>query len=78
MSDDERVVLARALLDNPLIALLLDEMEMVAINQCINAAPQDHESRAAQAAEARAIRNFRRKLALALEDARAGERRAPV
>lgn len=78
MTNDERAALARSILDNPLTAVLLDEMEISAINLCVNARPQDHDGRAAYAAEVRAIRDFRRKLNLALEEAKAGAKRAPA
>ncbi|MCA1491844.1 hypothetical protein I6F11_13025 [Ensifer sp. NBAIM29] len=62
MNSDEKTEAARALLDNPMFNLLMDELEAAAINGCVNARLSDHESRAAFAAEARAIRNFRGKL----------------
>lgn len=69
MSPDERRGLARSLLDNPLTEILLGELEASAINQCINAPFTDHETRAAFAAEARAIRSFRSKLNLSIQEA---------
>jgi Mg-chelatase subunit ChlI len=75
---DERTAAARALLDNPLFERLMDELEAAAINGCVNAKLTDHETRAAFAAEARAIRNFRGKLRFLREQARAGGTGAPA
>lgn len=55
----------------PYFTELWDEFERVAINTCINADPLDHETRAAYAAEARAIRKFRSKLNRVLVEAKA-------
>uniref|UniRef100_UPI003F499AE7 hypothetical protein n=1 Tax=Ensifer adhaerens TaxID=106592 RepID=UPI003F499AE7 len=62
MKQQEKQAAARAMLDNPLFHLVMDDLEAAAINGCINAPVTDNESRAAFAAEARAIRNFRSKL----------------
>lgn len=78
MRDAEKISLARALRDNPLFTLLLDEIETAAINACVNAKATDHEARAAHAAEVRAIRNLRSKLNHLSEEAKAGANRAPA
>ncbi|WP_085033929.1 hypothetical protein [Ensifer aridi] len=62
MRQEDKAAGARVLLDMPLFHLLMDELEMSAVNGCINAKITDHETRAAFAAEARAIRNFRGKI----------------
>lgn len=68
MTPQERAGLARSILDNPLFADVLDALERSAIDRCINAPHTDHETRAAFAAEARAIRAFRANLEAALRD----------
>jgi len=69
MTPEEKRAAAKAMLDNPLFHLVMDDLEAAAINGCISAKNTDHETRAAFAAEARAIRNFRSKLKfLAAED----------
>ncbi|OCP36743.1 hypothetical protein [Ensifer sp. LC163] len=62
MKPDEKRAAARAMLDNPLFHLVMDDLEASAINGCIAAPLKDDEARAAYAAEARAVRNFRSKL----------------
>lgn len=78
MNSDERIATARALLDNPLFERLMDELEAAAINGCINAKLIDHETRAAFAAEARAIRNLRGKLKFLIEKAKPEGTGAPA
>ncbi|MDK1373358.1 MULTISPECIES: hypothetical protein [unclassified Sinorhizobium] len=78
MKPEERTAAARALIDNPLFDRLMDELEAAAINGCVNAKITDHESRAAFAAEARAIRNFRGKLKFLTEQARTEGTSAPA
>ncbi|OOG65857.1 hypothetical protein BLJAPNOD_02363 [Ensifer sp. M14] len=79
MNSGEKSAAARALLDNPLYHLVMDELEMVAINGCINAPLVDDETRAAFAAEVRAIRKFRGKLKfLAEEQANTDGKGAPA
>lgn len=78
MRPEEKVACARAMLDNPLFALLMDEMEKSAVDQCVNAKPIDHETRAAMAAEVRAIRKFRQKMVSLVEEAQAGNIGAPA
>jgi len=78
MTPTEKTAAARALLDMPLFHLLMDELEMAAVNGCINAPITDHETRAAFAAEARAIRNFRSKLKFLTEQAKADGKGAPA
>ncbi|WP_337267502.1 hypothetical protein [Oryzifoliimicrobium ureilyticus] len=78
MRQEEKLAGARLLLDSAVAGLLLDEMEAAAINQCIQARPEDDATRAAFAAEARAIRTFRRKLALMAEDVAQGQAGAPA
>jgi hypothetical protein len=78
MKSDERTAAARSLLDSPLFERLMDELEAAAINGCLNARLTDHEARAAFAAEARAIRNFRSKLKFLTEQAKAEGTGAPA
>ncbi len=78
MTPEQKVAAARDLQENPLYALLMDELEMSAINACVNAKPVEHDERAAAAAEVRAIRNFRRKLNLLTEEAKADAKGAPA
>jgi hypothetical protein len=78
MKPEDTQATARALLDNPLFERLMDELEMAAINGCINAKLTDHETRAAFTAEARAIRNFRGKLKFLMEQAKAEGTGAPA
>jgi Mg-chelatase subunit ChlI len=78
MKSEDKIAAARALLDNPLFDRLMDELEAAAINGCINAKLTDHDTRAAFAAEARAIRNFHGKLRFLAEHATAEGTNAPV
>lgn len=59
MTPDEKQRAAQAIISAPLFNMLWDDLEASAINRCINAKPEDHETRSVMAAEARAIRNFR-------------------
>lgn len=68
MNKEDKQAAARVLMDMPLVTLLLDELEMSAVNGCINAQITDHEARAAFAAEARAVRNFRSKIQFLSQD----------
>ncbi|ASY56987.1 MULTISPECIES: hypothetical protein [Sinorhizobium] len=78
MKAEEKKAAARALLDNPLFERLMEELEAAAINGCINANLTDHEARAAFAAEARAVRNFRARLKFFAEQAKSEGMNAPV
>ncbi|MBM3091604.1 hypothetical protein GFB56_12335 [Ensifer sp. T173] len=79
MKPAEKQAAARAMLDNPLFHLIMDDLEASAINGCINAPVTDDETRGAFAAEARAIRKFRSKLKfLAEEQATADGKGAPA
>lgn len=78
MSDEllrRRAAEARQMLDIPLFNELWDEIEKSAVNACIGAAPTDHETRSAYAAEVRAIRKFRSKLNFIFEEAKAANNR---
>jgi hypothetical protein len=59
MTDEERKRAAQALLDMPLFNQLWDELETAAVDRCINAKPNDDETRRVMASEARVIRLFR-------------------
>ncbi|KQS79042.1 hypothetical protein ASG25_10675 [Rhizobium sp. Leaf384] len=78
MRAEEKIACARALADNPLVSLLLDEMEKAAVDKCVNAAPVAHEERAAMAAEVRAIRKFRLKIKATIDEANAPNTGAPA
>ncbi|MDX0921810.1 hypothetical protein GOE04_11585 [Sinorhizobium medicae] len=62
MRQEDKTAAARVLLDMPLFQLLMDELEMTAVNGCVNAKNTDHDARAAFAAEVRAIRNLKGKI----------------
>lgn len=78
ISTQDRIAQATNLINTPLFHELWDEMEQAAINGCIHAKPTDHETRAAFAAEARAIRNFRGKLNVIIDEAKAPRKGAPA
>ncbi|MEY9328251.1 hypothetical protein [Sinorhizobium fredii] len=78
MRQEDKTAAARVLLDMPLFHVLMEELEMAAVNGCITAQITDHETRAAFAAEARAIRNFRGKLKFLAEQAKADGIGAPA
>ena len=79
MNTEDRIAAARVLIDMPLFHLLMDELETAAVNGCVNAKHTDHETRAAFAAEVRAIRNFRGKLKFLAEgQANADGKEAPA
>ncbi|MDX0487681.1 hypothetical protein GOC53_28530 [Sinorhizobium medicae] len=62
MRQEDKTAAARVLLDMPLFHLLMDELEMTAVNGCVNAKNTDNDARAAFAAEVRAIRNLKGKI----------------
>ncbi|WP_455918768.1 hypothetical protein [Ensifer canadensis] len=79
MKQEDKQAAARVLLDMPLFHALMDELEASAVNGCIAAPLKDDEARAAFAAEARAVRNFRSKLKFLAEgQANADGKDAPV
>jgi hypothetical protein len=78
MRPEEKVACARAMQDNPLFSALMDEMEKTAVDQCVNAKPIDHDTRAAMAAEVRAIRRFRQKIRGLIDEASAPSPVAPA
>lgn len=78
MRDEERIAYAQMLQDNPLLHEILEQIETAAIDACINAKPTDEATRGAYAAEVRAVRNFRRKLNLAREEATDAGSQAPA
>lgn len=78
MTPEQKTAAARTILDNGLAHVLLAEMEEEAIDAILGAKPTDHDTRAAFAGEARAIRNFRDKLNLLIEEASVSETRAPA
>lgn len=78
MRSEERIACARAMLDNPLFGILMDEMEKTAVDRCVNAQPVDHETRAAMAAEVRAIRRLRTSITVLVNEANVPTTSAPA
>lgn len=78
MKPEDRAAAARAILDVPYFDDIVNELEWAAINGCIHAGLTDDAGRAAYAAEARAIRNFRAKLKFLTEQAKADGKGAPA
>lgn len=79
MTEDDRRRAAQAVLDIPFFHQLWDELEQAAINGCIFAKHDDHETRQAYAAEARAIKRVRDRLESIAKDGQSGpSRRAPA
>ncbi|NRQ15121.1 hypothetical protein QM996_09230 [Sinorhizobium chiapasense] len=78
MKPEERAAAARAILDVPYFNEVMNELEWAAINGCIHAGLTDDQGRAAYAAEARAIRNFRARLKFLTEQAKADGKGAPA
>ncbi len=75
---DARASYADSILSNPLFHELFDALEKSAIDPCVNAAMTDHDTRAAAAAEVRAIRSFRSSLSAALADNTRAKKGAPA
>lgn len=78
MRPEERAAFARAMIENPLFTQIMNDMEKHAVDHCVMAKPEDHETRAAMAAEVRAIRKFRQKITSAIEEANAPNTSAPA
>jgi hypothetical protein len=68
MTPRERTSLAEQLKSNPLLNIVLDELEKAAMEQAIYAPYDNHEKRQAYLAEVRAIRAFRSNLTTKLWD----------
>lgn len=77
MNSDEQRRAAQTILAVPLFNELWDELEKAATNQCINAPMNDDETRRNAAAEVRAIRKVRSRLASLAEQAPVS-RKAPA
>ncbi|MDX3929105.1 MAG: hypothetical protein QHC90_25305 [Shinella sp.] len=75
MNREERRHAAEAILSIPFFDALMDELEHAAINSCIFAKHDDHEARQAFAAEARAIKQVRSRLAALSKDGQAPVKR---
>lgn len=78
MREEDRIAYARDLASNPLFISIMDDIEATAINGCVNAKTTDHETRAAYAAEVRAIRNLRSRLNHLTEEAKVSAKGAPA
>lgn len=61
--DERKAAMARELLASELLTEILDGIEKRAIDATVNAKPEDHETRAHYALQARAIRSLRSELA---------------
>jgi hypothetical protein len=70
MNAKDRASLAEQIISNPLLEVVLNELEHDAIERGIYAQPNDHETRQSAMAEARAVRAFRSNLAASLRDNR--------
>jgi hypothetical protein len=70
MNAKDRASLAEQIISNPLLEVVLNELEHDAIERGIYAPPNDHETRQSAMAEARAVRAFRSNLAASLRDNR--------
>lgn len=70
---------AKAILANPLFAVLMDDLEATAVNQIVSAKYDDHEARQAYAADIKAIRNLRSSVeAISQEGQATGRKQAPA
>ena len=78
MSPEQRTATAKMLLDTPLFHELWNELENHAIENCLGAGPTEDAKRAAHAAEARAIRDFRTRLNSIVEEGKYRGNKAPA
>lgn len=80
MTEHDRRSAAEAILSIPFFDMLMDEIEQAAINACVNAPNTDHDARQANAAEVRAIRRVRSRLAAISKEGQAepSSRKAPA
>jgi hypothetical protein len=78
VTNEQRVARARALLDDDLFIALMDEFEASAFDAAVYAKPADHDARQAACAEAKAIRDFKAKLAAIVRDAKSPLKAAPA
>lgn len=75
----DRAAAARDIQSNPLFYIIMSELEEAAVNAIVHAKYADHEARQANAAEVRAIRNFRSKVeAIAKEGQSTTVKQAPA
>jgi hypothetical protein len=77
MNAKDRASLAEQIISNPLLEVVLNELEHDAIERGIYAQPNDHETRQSAMAEARAVRAFKAALMASLRDTRVAKG-APV
>jgi hypothetical protein len=70
MNAKDRASLAEQILTNPLLEVVLNELERDATERGIYAQMNDHETRQSAMAEVRAIRAFRSNLSASLRDNR--------
>jgi hypothetical protein len=78
MTNEQRIARARALMDDDLFIALMNEFEASAIDAAIFAKATDHEARQAACAEAKAIRDFKAKLAAIVRGAKSSSKDAPA
>lgn len=69
--DVEKARDAKMLIDHPLVNEIFDALEREAMSAAINAAPLEHDLRAARMAEIRAIRSLRQRLRLLVAESAA-------
>lgn len=69
MTPEQRASHARDLLNNPVLNEALDNIEAAAVNAMAFAAPADHDTRQAKAAEVRAVRDIRSALQTVIAEA---------
>jgi hypothetical protein len=68
LTPQDRKALAEQILSNPLVPVILAEIERDAVERGVFAPMTDHEARSAAMAEVRAIRAFRQHLEASLRD----------
>lgn len=68
MTPEDRKALAQQLVTNPLLELILDEIEHEAVERCVSAPPADDQTRRVSAMEVQALRSFKWKLEQSLQD----------
>lgn len=73
MTDEDRKALAEQILTNPLVEIIISEIERAAMEKGVFAHSNDHETRASAMAEVRAARAFRNALEAALQDKPTGK-----
>lgn len=78
MTPTDRARAAQAALEIPLFLDVMNEIEQAAVNACLNAKYNDHESRQHHALEAMAVRKLRSKLEAISKEGQSTSRSAPA